>query len=172
MQTHLVLTVSGRDRPGLVGLVSAMIADGGGNWLDSHMESLAGQFAGILLVAVASVKADALVASLRNLEGAGLRFIIEREAEQPPAGDRTLLLELVGIDRPGIVRDVSRVLGAANVNIVEFESECVIGSLSDETMFMAKARLSLPDGVDREGVRRSLESLAEELMIDIDLDTY
>jgi predicted amino acid-binding ACT domain protein len=39
MQTHLVLTVIGRDRLGLVGLVSAMIADGGGTDADEKWDA-------------------------------------------------------------------------------------------------------------------------------------
>ena len=71
-ETYLVLTVIGPDRPGLVSALSDTIAAGGGNWLDTRMASLGGQFAGILLVAVASDKADALVAALHRLEAKGI----------------------------------------------------------------------------------------------------
>jgi glycine cleavage system regulatory protein len=170
MQIHLVLTVIGRDRPGLVSAVSETIAVGGGNWLDTRMASLSGQFAGMLLVAIAPEKADALVASLRQLETQGLRFIIERSDEPAPVAGRTLRLELVGLDRPGIVRDISHVLAAQNVNIAELESERVSGSFSGEAMFKARARLTLPDGLDLEQLRRALEALAHELMVDLSLD--
>ena len=170
MQIHLVLTVIGRDRPGLVSAVSETIAAGGGNWLDTRMASLSGQFAGMLLVAIAPENADALVASLRQLETQGLRFIIERSDEPAPVAGRTLRLELVGLDRPGIVRDISHVLAAQNVNIAELESERVSGSFSGEAMFKARARLTLPDGLDLEQLRRALEALAHELMVDLSLD--
>jgi glycine cleavage system regulatory protein len=170
MQTHLVLTVIGRDRPGLVSAVSETIAAGGGNWLDTRMASLSGQFAGMLLVAIASEKADALAASLRKLEAQGLRFIIEKSDEPPPAVGRTVLLELVGLDRPGIIRDISHVLASQNVSIAELESDRVSGSFSGEAMFKAKARLTLPDGLPVEELRVSLEALADELMVDLSLD--
>ncbi len=170
MQIHLVLTVIGRDRPGLVSAVSETIAAGGGNWLDTRMASLSGQFAGMLLVAIAPEKADALVASLRRMEAQGLRFIIEKSDEPTPTGGRTLRLELVGLDRPGIIRDISRVLAAQNVSIAELESECVSGSFSGEALFKAKARLTLPDDLHLEDLRQSLEALAHELMVDLSLD--
>lgn len=170
MQTHLVLTVIGRDRPGLVNVVSETIAAGGGNWLDTRMTTLAGQFAGMLLIAVAPERADALVESLKKLEVRGLRFIIERGVEVAPVAGRTLRLELVGHDRPGIVRDVSGVLAAQNVSITELESERVSGSFSGEAMFKAKARLRLPNDLDIEELRRSVEALANELMVDLDLE--
>ena len=170
MQIHLVLTVIGRDRPGLVSAVSETIAAGGGNWLDTRMASLSGQFAGMLLVAIAPEKADALAASLRKLEAQGLRFIIEKSDEPTPAAGRTLLLELVGLDRPGIIRDISHVLASQNVSIAELESNRVSGSFSGEAMFKAKARLLLPDGLPVEELRDSLEALADELMVDLSLD--
>ena len=170
MQIHLVLTVIGRDRPGLVSAVSETIAAFGGNWLDTRMASLSGQFAGMLLVAIAPEKADALAASLRKLEAQGLRFIIEKSDEPTPANGRTLRLELVGLDRPGIIRDISQVLAAQNVSIVELESERVSGSFSGEAMFKAKARLTLPKGLRVEELCRSLEALASELMVDLLVD--
>ncbi len=169
MQTHLVLTVIGRDRPGLVSAVSETIAAGGGNWLDTRMASLSGQFAGMLLVAIAPEKADALVASLGKLEAQGLRFIIAKSDEETPTAGHTLLLELIGLDRPGIIRDISHVLADLNVSIVELESERVSGSFSGQAMFKAKARLTLPDGLDVDDLRRSLEALAHELMVDLAL---
>jgi glycine cleavage system regulatory protein len=170
MQIHLVLTVIGRDRPGLVSAVSETIAAGGGNWLDTRMARLSGQFAGMLLVAIAPDKADALVASLRKLETQGLHFVIEKSEEQTPDAGRTLRLELVGLDRPGIIRDISHVLASQNVNIAELESERVSGSFSGEAMFKAKARLTLPDGLPLEELRQSLEAIAHELMVDLSLE--
>lgn len=170
MQTHLVLTVIGRDRPGLVSAVSETIAAGGGNWLDTRMATLAGQFAGMLLVAIAPDKADGLVAALNKLEAQGLRFIIERSVGDAPHSGPTLRLELVGHDRPGIVRDVSSILAARSVSIVELESERVSGSFSGEAMFKAKARLKLPGDLDPDELRTSLEALANEIMVDLDLE--
>lgn len=170
MQTQLVLTVIGRDRPGLVSAVSETIAAGGGNWLDTRMATLAGQFAGMLLVEIAPEKADDLVASLRKLETQGLRFIVEKSAAAAPFAGRTLRLELIGLDRPGIVRAVSGVLAARKISIVELESERMSGSFSGEAMFKARARLRLPDDLDLDELRKSIEALANELMVDLDLE--
>jgi glycine cleavage system regulatory protein len=172
MQTHLVLTAIGPDRPGLVSALSDTITSGGGNWLDARMASLAGQFAGILLVGVDEARADALEAALRRLDGADLRLTIARSSGEPDRArvGRMLRLELVGHDRPGIVRDVSRVLAQQQVSIAEFESERSSGSFSGETLFKARARLQLPPGMGPEAVRRGLEALANELMVDLSPD--
>jgi glycine cleavage system regulatory protein len=170
MQIHLVLTVIGRDRPGLVSAVSDTIAAGGGNWLDTRLASLSGQFAGMILVAVASEKADALIASLRALEARGLRLIVERADGQAPVAGRIVSLDLIGLDRPGIIRDISQVLAAKEVSIIELDSELVSGAFSGEAMFKAHARLAPPAGLALDDLRQSLEALANELMVDLALD--
>jgi glycine cleavage system regulatory protein len=171
MDTHLVIAVIGRDRPGLVSAVSEVVTAGGGNWTNTHMASLSGQFAGILDVAVPTAKADALVASLQMLEAQGLKLIIERAGDMAAPLGKSMALDLVGADRPGIVRDLSRVLAGLGVSITELETERVAGSFSGEPMFKAKARLMLPDGLDERKLRVSIESLANEMMVDLDLDS-
>ena len=62
MRDTLVLTVIGPDRTGLVQSVAERITAVGGNWEESRMARLAGQFAGILRVTVDSARTDELVA--------------------------------------------------------------------------------------------------------------
>lgn len=171
MSTHLVLTLIGRDRPGLVSAVSDIVAAGGGNWLDTSMASLAGHFAGVLLVDVPTARADALIAALRALETQGLRLLIETSVDpQTPAASPTLTLDLIGLDRPGLVRDISRVLAAHQVSIVELESGRTQASFSGAPMFKAHAKLRLPETLDSESLRDALEALADELMVDLTLE--
>jgi len=170
MQIHLVLTVIGPDRPGLVSAVSDTIAAHGGNWLDTRMASLSGQFAGMVLVDIAADKADALTASLRALEPQGLRIVVARTDAHPAVVGRTVRLELIGLDRPGIIRDISHVLAEAHVSIIELESELASGAFSGEAMFKARARLLLPEGLRMVALCQSLEDIAGELMVDLTLD--
>lgn len=171
MQTHLVLTVMGPDRPGLVSALSDTITAGGGNWLDSRMASLAGQFAGILLLAVPRERVGPLRESLQQLETLGLRLVVEQGPGEAPAGtgERMLKLDLIGQDRPGIVRDISRVLAEQHVSISDFHTERASASFSGEAMFKATALLRLPAGLDEGELQRALESLANELMVDLEL---
>ena len=63
---HLVLTVIATDHPGLVERIAQCIASHGGNWLESRMSRMAGQFAGILRVAVPAEGYDELVEGLQG----------------------------------------------------------------------------------------------------------
>src|SRR5688572_798098 len=105
MRDNLVLTVVGADRTGLVQLLADRIAAAGGNWEESRMARLSGQFAGILLVTVDSARGDELVSSLRKLDEAGLQVSVRR-SDAPTSVPATIRikLELTAHDRPGIVR--------------------------------------------------------------------
>ena len=48
MQTELILTVVGDDRPGMVQDAANCVREVGGNWLESRMTRLAGKFAGVV----------------------------------------------------------------------------------------------------------------------------
>ena len=54
MSTSLVVTVIGNDRPGIVERLSEVVLTAGANWEESRMARLAGKFAGILRISVAS----------------------------------------------------------------------------------------------------------------------
>ena len=169
--TSLTLTLIGRDRPGLVSSLSECVVAAGGNWQESRMARLAGDFAGILLVDVPESEVDRLVTELKSLEGEGLRAEVERGLrEEAAASDRTLLLELVGQDHPGIVRDISQALAGRRVNIEELTTRVVSASFSGERLFEAEARLRVPADIPDEELRATLETLANELMVDLKLD--
>ena len=167
----LVLTVVGDDRPGLVDALAGAIAAHGGNWEQSRMAHLAQKFAGVLLVRVPDARADALTEALEALEtDARLHLVVERGAEQPAAGRRRLTLELVGQDHPGIVHDIAHALAERGISIDELETETRSAAQSGGTLFHATAVLQVPAELSLQDLEAALESLANELMVDVELD--
>jgi len=170
MKTSLVLTLIGADRPGIVSLVSDRAQGFGANWAESRLASLAGQFAGMVHFEVPAENAEALTNALRGLESAGLSVVIARsDAPSAPTGRRFVRLELVGHDRPGIVRDLSGSLAQRGVSIEELHTEIVSAAMSAEHLFKVKALLAVPEALPNEELRRGLEALANEMMVDLAL---
>jgi glycine cleavage system regulatory protein len=168
MTTPLVMTFIGRDRPGLVNAISRKVAEHGGAWLESRLARLGGEFAGIARVNVPDDQIAGLGAALRELEGTGLTVTVEVSvATGEPEPRATLKLDLLGLDRPGIVRDVTDALTLLGVNIEEFESGLESAPFTGAPMFRASARLAAPDGLSVDELRKTLERLAGEMMVDI-----
>jgi len=171
MSTFLVLTVSGPDRPGLVEKLSQVVAQHQGSWLESRMARLAGHFAGVLRVSVPEEQVDALAEALQSLQPASLQVHVTRSEPEGPATDaRELRLEILGSDRPGIVRDISEALADRGISVDELRTEIMSAPMSGELLFLANAELLIPPGLDLDLLRKDLEALAHELMVDIDLD--
>ena len=165
----LVVTVIGKDRPGLVESVSAVVEEHGGSWVESRMSRLAGEFAGILRVSVPADRAKTLSEALQTLRSEGLRVVVERGVEEAVEAAHVIVLELVGSDRPGIVHKISEALAARGVNVEELNTECEGAPWSGDTLFKARARLRAPKALDLDQLRESLEAIAGDLMVDISL---
>ncbi len=161
----LILTVVGPDRPGLVRTLAEAVAARNGSWLESRMARLAGQFAGIVLVEAP----DALLEDLSALESQGLRITVQSGATLSPipSSSPRLTLEVVGNDRPGIVRDISQVLASNAVNIEELNTDMVSASFSGEPLFRITAIVRAPNETAVEAMQAGLEELGNELMVDI-----
>lgn len=167
MQTILVMTVLGPDRTGLVEAVAQVVAEHGGNWLESRMCRLGGEFAGIVRVAVPKAQQPALEAALGKLTG--LTIVVRTDEAAPSAGPAVLVsLEVVGQDRPGIVREITRALSAQGINVEELETDCSSAPMSGEPLFQAKAEISVPANVALDQLRQTLETALSGLTVELE----
>lgn len=171
MQHSLVMTVIGKDRPGLVDSIASAVAGHGGNWLASRMSRLGGQFAGIVQVEVPADQAQPLAEALKSLHARGLTVVVQTDQEPLLPARQTSILEIVGQDRPGIVRQISHTLADCGVNVEELHTECASAAMSGETLFKARAVLSIPKSCKATDLRRQLERIAADLIVEISLES-
>jgi glycine cleavage system regulatory protein len=164
-----ILTMIGDDRPGLVSALSGPINAHGASWERSQLSRLAGKFAGIVLVAVADERFDALAADLTALESSGLQVTLERTDEPVERELQRLHLDLLGADHPGIVAEVSASLAARGVSIEELTTDVRDAPMAGGTLFEAHALLAAPPATSLESLGAMLEGLADELMVEIRL---
>ena len=106
--------------------------------------------------------------ALDELAGADLRIVIESDDQTAAAkAQRMLELEIVGLDRPGIVRDISRVLVAARANVEEITTDCSSAPMSGEMLFRARVRAAVPLETDLAALRTDLERFADDLIVEL-----
>ncbi len=171
MSTSIVLTVVSEDHPGIVETLSELLAEHEGNWTESSMLSMAGQFAGILLASVPDRQVEAFLSGLARLESKGMQIVAKRSGSaQQAIANKEFTLDLVGQDRPGIIHDITRILASHQVNVQELETHCQSASMSGESLFLAHAHLLIPLNASLDGLQDELEDLANELMVDIKLE--
>jgi len=172
MTTSIVLSIVSDDRPGIVKVLSEQLANHGGNWTESSMLSLAGKFAGILLASVPDAEADACIEALSALGSGDMQVVVQRTGVPLVSEDfREFTLDLVGQDRPRIIHDITRILAAHGISVLELETHCESASMSGESLFLCHARLMVPADVSTWTVKEELEELANELMVEIKLES-
>ncbi|BBP61959.1 ACT domain-containing protein [Pseudomonas sp. St316] len=166
---HLVITVFAPDKPGQVERIADCIAEHGGNWLESRMSRLAGQFAGILRISAPAEAHEALIEALQGLSTHDIRVLIAESALEESCTWKPIAMELVGNDRPGIVRDITRLLSEQGVNVERLVTDVRPAPMSSELLFHAEAILGVPLTLSLETLQERLETLADELMVELKL---
>jgi glycine cleavage system regulatory protein len=171
MTASLVLALIGPNTTGIVHRLAQIAADHDANWLGARMTNLAGQFAGIVHLELPEANVQALMAGFGEIERMGMRLLITKvnAPASEPAID-VLRLEVVGNDHPGIVRDISDALARLGVSIENLVTDRTSGACSGDALFRASAALQVPGDVATSEVRAALESLAQDLMVDLTLD--
>jgi glycine cleavage system regulatory protein len=171
MSTSLVLTVIGIDRPGLIQAVAATVAQCGGNWLESRMCRLGGQFAGIVHVSVSEEAHPNLVENLGLLQEEGLTITVFADVNdfESPTG-LSARLEIIGNDQPGIIRQITEILNEHQVNVEELQSEVLSAPMAGGLIFQAKTKIRLPASCHVHDLRKKLEALAADLQVDISFE--
>ena len=169
MTTRIILTVLGSDRPGLTQALADAVLAAQGNWLESQLARLGGKYVGAVLVELDAAQLPVLEAEIRKIDESGLQVALVLAGEDPAPGGTGLAIELVGQDRPGIVREVTSALAALGANIEDFSSGTENTAWSGELLFRAQARLTVPAGVTVDAVRAALEDISGEIMVDLTL---
>lgn len=165
------MTVVGPDRPGLVDSLAKEISNHGGNWLESRMCNLEGQFAGVLSVDVPQENREGLIARLKERGPDDLEIVVH-DRSSGGAAECTNVAEigLVGQDRPGIVSQISAAFAMYAINVEELSTEVRSAPMSGEQLFEAQARVCIPADCDMDGLRDELERIAADLFVDVSFE--
>jgi len=168
MADTLIITFIARDRPGVVEHLSAVVAENGGNWLESRMAHLAETFAGVANVTVPAAGADALKRALEALAEDGFQIMVH-DAEAPPASapSPAIAFAIVGPDHPGIVHELTRTIAGLGASVEEMETRIESAPMGGGTLFHAETRVRLPDGLGEDEFREALEHSAEAIVVDV-----
>lgn len=169
MNQDIVLTVLGKDRPGIVDAIAKKISDLGGSWKESRLAHLQDQFAGIIEITLPSGKIVSFEESLRDLEQAWnlhFQYCVVKSLKQP---GELVDLECMGQDRPGIVFAISDLLFDLNINVESMDTSLQNAPMSGEMLFCVKFQVQLPEEMDLDLLEDRLSSISEELLLDVNV---
>ncbi len=173
MMKDIILTLIGPDRPGIVARLAAIAAGHEGNWLDSRLMELGGIFSGMLRLELPEEQLGDFTATLKKeMEPEGFQFTISEAMEETGFAEvQEGQLHVSGQDHPGIVQALFEVLNEEGVNVQELSTERPLAAWSGTPLFEAQARFRMPAGMDVDRLRERLETVAVDLLVEIELDS-
>ena len=171
---RLVLTVVGKDRPGIVAGIAHTLYGYGCNIQETNQTVLGDEFAMILLLeATGEADIPELDGSLREAcEMLGVTHTLRAATPTPvsaPAPKDRVIVTVIGADRIGIVASVARVLAERNINIVDLSTEPYV--IQDAPQYAMIALVEVDDGVDMNELRSALAACAQDLSVEIDVQS-
>jgi glycine cleavage system transcriptional repressor len=172
MRSHLVVTITCPDRPGIVERVTEVLVGYAANWEESRLARLGGDFAGIVKISVPKEKAEALTQALRQLADEQWSVAVKirpSSAADPLAGYALYDLRLVGADHEGIVHRVASYLAGQGINVENLETEMVPAPMSASPLFQMQTQIKVPPRLPLADLKESLERIGEELGVDIEV---
>ena len=168
METLMVLSAVGPDRPGLVDELTHSIAECGCQVGDSRMTVLGGEFALIMLVTGnwnGIAKLENLVSRLE--ESLGLKITAKRTQERTETGKVIPYgVEVVAIDRAGIVSDVANFFARRGINIEDVYTSTYPAPHTQTRMFSLHMTVGLPGDMSIASVRGEFMDFCDDLNLD------
>ena len=147
------------------------IESNGGNWLESRLAQLGGKFAGLIRVSLPAETGLALENDLSAVAASGLSVRVTATGDKPPpVPGRDITLTVLGPDRPGIVREISRALAQRQVNVLEMDSRVISAPMSAEMLFSAHIDAWIPELTDLDDLSGTLDEIADHMTLEIDLE--
>ncbi|WP_169976533.1 glycine cleavage system protein R [Tautonia rosea] len=170
MSRHVILTLTGADRIGIVEELTRILLDQGGNVETSRMARLGGEFAVLMLVSLPESQDAELHRGLEKLAARGYKFTIT-PTEQPYAeahsGWRGFRIEVEGADHEGIVHRVARHLSTQGISIESMETETTSAPFGGVPLFNMSASIVVPPELAETSWNDGLFAIGDEMNLEI-----
>lgn len=167
--SKLIVSVFAKDRPNLINAISDAVLAHQGNWLESSLSRLCGQFAGLVHIDIDSESRAALLADLGKLKADGITILEQSDEGVVEESETVNVVEIMveANDRPGIIGELTHALGEANVNIDSLDTGCESASMAGYTLFRAHMMLAMPEDMDEDQLEEVIADVSDDIMISV-----
>ena len=173
MREHLLLSLIGPDRTGLVDKITEAIAKSKGNVEGSRMAVLGGEFAMLLLVSVEGAQRALLESEVQKI-ATSLELTLHAKPtspRKPNQGTVPLLVKVRGMDNEGLVHQVTRYLAGFGASVDSLDSQVGFAPHSGTVLFSMDMTIHAPASVSLASLRKGLQEVGDRLNVDIELST-
>lgn len=172
MESFLVITALGEDKPGIIDKLSQTVVECNCNVIDSRMSVLGGEFAVMLMVSgkwneLAKLEDSFTTAS----ETLGLTISCKRTEPRKPTTDlMPYSVEVISIDQPGIVHELARFFSSREINIHELSTTQYAAAHTGTPMFALQLTANIPASLHIAGLRDEFLDFCETQNMDATME--
>lgn len=165
----IIITLFAKDRPGIVRALSDTVLANKGNWLESSLSRLCGQFTGIVHIAIESGNKQALIAAFETMSEDGINVTVQNvdEIKTDDIEVNGLQILVEANDRPGIIKEIAEALATENVNVDNIDTEVESASMAGYPIFRAHMFLAMPDDLSEDDLEEILEGVSDDVMVSV-----
>lgn len=168
MPNHLIISAIGHDKPGIVQSLSKIVFDTGCNILDSRMMVLGGEFSVIMMTSGNWNHIAKLETAVKHgASDMDLTITLTRtESRETQPTLLPYMVEVVSIDHPGIVYQVTDFFSRHQINIEDLSSDSYHAAHTGTPMFSMNIAISVPSQLSISELRAQFLSFCDEFNID------
>lgn len=174
MEEEIVISVIGRDRPGIVANVSRVLYLNNCNIGELTQTAIRGQFAMILIATLLKKETiSELKEDLQNLAidlDLDINLRILKKTELTPFSSKNtepFVLTVRGEDKPGLVYGITEVLAEHGINITNLDAQTA--RIGDKLEYIQFYEVDIPQTLDYRLIQEKLRRRGEEMGISVDL---
>ena len=175
MRKHLVMTLTGHDRVGIVEDVTKLLLGYDGNVEASRMSRLGGEFAMLMLLSVPAAKFEALSQGVLSLKDEGYAVTTrptKRGYSAKYAGWLPYQIHVSGADHEGIIHHITHHLAQRGINIETMDTGMTYAPMSGTPLFTMTAIVVVPADLPYHNWRDELEAIGDSLNVDTEVSPY
>ncbi len=170
MNQLIVISAVGQDRAGVVQDITRTVLDCGGNIVESRMSALGSEFAMLLLVAG---NWHTLARLESELEKVGGELAVTIKRTEAATGRDNLLpyaVDVVCLDQPGIVFNISGFFAARAIEIAELNTRSYSAAHTGAPMFSVQMALNIPGDLHIATLREDFMEFCDQYNLDAILE--
>ncbi len=172
MDEHLVISALGSDKPGIISELSRFALEQQCNILDTRMTVLGEAFALLMMV---SGNSEAIEQLKQALSGAAsdLELTITLQSTQQKQQQEPALpyhVEVVAIDNPGIVHEITGFFSNRKINIEEMNTGTYSAAHTGTLMFSLTVEIKIPGSVNISNLKDDFISFCDERNLDATIE--
>ncbi|MDD3608216.1 MAG: glycine cleavage system protein R [Halothiobacillaceae bacterium] len=172
MQTRLVVTFAGPDRPDLLQRLLPLIAQNRCQLHDSRLIALGSEFTGCLMILGSWDRLARLETALNALSSElGLALTLQRAEGEPPHDSwLPYVVDAIGLASQDVAGALTRFFLQHEIRVRELSTQCYTPARSSEPLMSLRALVDVPSDLHIAHLKNAFFDLCDSMNLDAALD--